>query len=273
MQKVNLEHELLEKNRKLREQLRIAAPEDAVSEVKGLIGYGNLEDSKILNNLGINSVNMKLQEGYGNALVMEKIEKATNLTVIHVSQIKELCLKYKLRLLPVKNYIGVIPSDIVQNIKALQQSKRESSDGRFQSFDEHQLQTEFYIMAPAKMFKLQEREKIARKNIFKMISEYFSDPIMFYRQDENHYAIVRKWGVDFSVLRRVLGFITQNTSNLLLTLITLTLFIGGLMIWSLSNSPYAVLLFIIVDICSCGVITANIHKNFYSENNWNSIVE
>lgn len=279
MKKINLEHELLENNRKLRERLAIAAPGNPVSEVKGLIEYGNVEDTKILNNLGINSLNMRLMEGYGNSVVMEKIEKATNHTVIHISNIQDLCLKYRLRLLQVKNYTGAIPTDIAVNIKELQRAKQISSEGKFKQFEEHQLQTEFYIMASSKMFKLEEREKVKEgislagrfrrfNNFLKMLAE---DPILFYKQDDEHYVIVRKWGVDFSIFRRVLGLITQNQIKFLLTILTVSLLIGGLFIAKITNNNnFALLFYIIVDICICGISCSQIHENFYTENNWRS---
>lgn len=270
--KVNLEHELLERNRKQREQLK-ATTEDSVQAVKGLLEYNSLEDSKILNSLGINSVNMRLQEGYGNSLVMEKIETATKHTVVHISEIQYLCLKYRLRLLQVCNYVGVIPSDIVQNIKELQEAKRISSGGKFQEFDTHQLKTEFYVMAPAKMFDLQAREKKARVNIFKIIASYFQDPILFYRDSEEHWVIVRKWGSDFSIFRRILGFITQDQTTFFFSLITLLLLVGGCILAYFTTNPFIVMFYIFASLGVAGIIAAQVHNNFYSSNNWRSTIK
>lgn len=278
MKKVDLLEELKENSKQQREMLALGNAERGVdiSEIKGLLEYKTLEDSFILNNLGVNSMNMKLQENKGKLIEMEKIEHATKHTVIHVDEIKRLCMKYRLRFLQTQNYVGVIPSDIVQNIREFETAKRESNS-KFNRFDEHQLKTEFYIMAPGKMFNLKEREKeVDSPGVFKRFTsgfaDYFQDPILFYKESDNHYVFMRKWGNDFTILRMLLGFTMKNSLNFFITALiaSIVLSIGVYFLATLQLSIISLL----VLICLTGIITNMLsEEEVFSADNWRSLTK
>lgn len=272
MLKVNLEKETL--NRAAQTKVILAGGNDAISEVRGLLEYGSLEDSFIVNNLGINSLNAKLQEDKGKLIVMERIERFSNLTVVRIEDIKILAEKYRLRFLETKRYAGIIPSDIASNIKDLE--KRVSQNNpKFLKFDAHQLQTDFFVLAPEEMFKLDEREKtegtIQRMNRrFRNFTEAMkSDPIMFYKEDSEHYIMVRKWGNDFTIFRRALGIITYNQLNLFSTFITSLLFILGA-VSRFNVQTNDLIMGLIAGVIVSSIITVSLHDNFFTKNNWKS---
>jgi hypothetical protein len=268
MLKVNLEKEVRRQAAETKTNLN---PENVdLKEIKGLLEYKSLEDSFILNNLGINSLNAQIQEDKGKLLIMEKIEKATNLTVVHVNDIQKLCEKYRLRFLPTNRYKGIIPTDIITNIKALEESKRENH-ANFTKFDQYQLKNEFFILAPVKMFKLDEKVVVQKESrIGRAIRDfwaYWNDPILFYKEDDQHYVIVRKWGSDFTIFRRILGLITKNQVNYFISLLIAAVILIGATFFITHNTD-----FLLYTSLFCLSIVAFFGKleddNFFTKNNW-----
>ena len=53
------------------------------------------------------------------------------------------------------------------------------------------------------------------------------DPVLFYKIDDQHYRLIHKWGNDFTVLRRIKGYVYDNVDNYSRTmkLVSLTFFL------------------------------------------------
>jgi hypothetical protein len=278
---VDIVKEIQAKTNNLKKSLGL--DNDAVSEVKGLLEYQTLEDSYILSNLGVNSMNTKLEENKGKLLIIEKFENIAKFTVVHISTIEDLCMKYRLRFLPSGRYTGAIPPDITTEIKQLEKNKANNDPkGNFKKFDESHLKKEFFIMAPPKMFKLEERKKVERVSYFKQfITALREEPILFYREDSEHYVMVKKWGNDFTIFRRLLGTAMKSVKNLYLTVLTILLVPDLLFSTFGTNSSIgsshiltavsAFFMFGIFAAIISGVIVAfSSNDQDFTDNNWNS---
>ena len=68
----------------------------------------------------------------------------------------------------------------------------------------------YMIMAPAPMFKLEEKDR---------------DPLLFVPLSANHYYLVHKWGRDLHTLRRLMVFPFRNFQSLLATVALLALLV------------------------------------------------
>lgn len=105
-------------------------------------------------------------------------------------QIKHLCNKYDLRVLPISKYTGKIPPELYRKIAEFKK-KNEKNKVRI-------TEQNFHILAPVEMFETVKVRKILDK-----------DPIIFYREEPNTDYITENevvtnvygWGNDFSILR------------------------------------------------------------------------
>jgi len=115
--------------------------------------------------------------------------------IYHISQIKKICVTYRLRFLDSKYFKGKIPPSGISKIKQLEK--------------QHEIEIKgFKIMAPSKLFKLEDKD----------------DPLLFAPIGNGYYYLIHKWGNDLHPLRKVLVWPFKGIVNLTIT----TLFISYL---------------------------------------------
>jgi hypothetical protein len=105
--------------------------------------------------------------------------------IFHLSQIRKICIDYRLRFLDTKYFKGPIPDSAIEEIKLLEENHATTLDG-------------FKIMAPSKLFKLEDKD----------------DPLLFAPIGNNYYYLVHKWGNDLHPLRKMLVWPFKNIVNL-----------------------------------------------------------
>lgn len=171
--------------------------------------------------------------------------------IYHIDQIKNLCTDYRLRFLQASLFKGDIPYEAISRIKQLQRL--------------HDVELSNYmIMAPAPMFKLEEKDR---------------DPLLFVPLSDNHYYLVHKWGKDLHPLRRLLVFPFRNFQSLLATVALFALLVVMSIPDSVMMGPYdntslgiRAIFFIYLFIAFSGLTTLygfSRMKNF-NANLWNS---
>ena len=125
--------------------------------------YGILNDESHISNLrhresGYNDFQFDLLDGN---------------KIYHISNIKEICIQYRLRFLSTKYFKGKYPEQALDSIKNLE--------------EEHQLKLQgFKIVAPSKLFKLENAD----------------DPLLFAPMGNDYYYLIHKWGKDLHPLRK-----------------------------------------------------------------------
>jgi len=95
--------------------------------------------------------------------------------IFHISQIKQLCIVYRLRFLNSRYFKDDLPYEAIIKIKKLQKQHHTTLKG-------------FKILAPAKAFKLRNAD----------------DPLLFVPIGKGYYYLIHKWGNDLSVWRKLL---------------------------------------------------------------------
>jgi len=139
--------------------------------------------------------------------------------VYHLSQIKQICIDYRLRFLDSKYFKGEIPVEALHKLKKLEQ--------------EHQTELKgFKIIAPSKLFKLADKD----------------DPLLLAPIGNNYYYLIHKWGNDLHPMRKMLMWPFKNIVNLILlvlavSLLTTLLIPEGLFSKTSSSSHFWVLFF------------------------------
>lgn len=126
-----------------------------------------------------------------NKLFIDKLEIDK---IYHISQIKNICIRYRLRFLDSQFYKLEIPIEATSKIRVLE--------------NEHQTSLHsFKILATAKALKL--------KN--------YDDPLLFIPIGNDYYYLIHKWGNDLNGLRRWMVMPFKNLENLTLFILLLSL--------------------------------------------------
>ncbi|MBK87004.1 MAG: hypothetical protein CMC86_07410 [Flavobacteriaceae bacterium] len=151
---------------------------------------------KIFNEKAINisKVKRKLDkpnDSYINSLTFDDIETDK---IFHISSIKKLCIKYRLRFLDTHLFKGEYPSELYNIIPQLEAKHQTTLEN-------------FKIMAPSKLFRLRTKE----------------DPLLFAPIGNGYYYLVHKWGRDLKSYRRFLVWPFKNVNTLIFTSIILSL--------------------------------------------------
>ncbi|MBI3502429.1 MAG: hypothetical protein HY063_11615 [Bacteroidetes bacterium] len=112
-------------------------------------------------------------------------------------QIKNVAITYRLRFLDSKLFKGEIPYEAILHVKELEKKYQVKF-------------SEFKILAPASLFKLEDRNK---------------DPLLFAKVGENKFLFIYKWGNDLNAFRKIVAFPLRTIKNFILTFLTLSIFI------------------------------------------------
>jgi hypothetical protein len=134
----------------------------------------------------INAVDIKTQNNFDFDLIESH-------RIYRLDQIREVCIDYRLRFLDIKYFKNDLPESAHQAI-----NKIETDHGT--------VLTEFKIMAPSSLFKLERKD----------------DPLLFVSMGNNYYHLVHKWGNDLHPLRKLLMWPFKNIWNLLLSVLAVS---------------------------------------------------
>lgn len=244
----------------------------AVKEVKLLMEADASEEIRILSNLTRNSTFSRAQKNKGEDKEREELEKKYG-KVFTQDQIKDLCVRYKMRFLPSGLYIGDVDVEMTAKIKEFAQLAISNV------IDNHSLQTQFFIMAPPEAFDLETVREERR------VVSYDVEPLLFYNLGNGFYRLVHKWGRDFTILRRIVGWKWASINNFLtfkivcqipfLFMLFAFLFPVFLINHPIGMSILALVLSFFIALIRCGrriVWDSNneIRRLYFTEHNWNN---
>jgi len=162
--------------------------------------------------------------------------------IYSLEQIKQICIKYRLRFLDSKAFIGEIPMEAVLKVKALEKTLGHPIDG-------------FKIVAPKKLFQLEDKD---------------SDPLLFLQLADNTFYFIHKWGGELNRFRSILATPLRSLMSMLRTLLVVA-FLFALVIPTASIDVF-IFLFVHSFIAICGItcmVIFMIRENF-SDAEWNS---
>lgn len=145
--------------------------------------HKSLEDISALTNLLSDSRPV-------NALTFDLLESDR---IYSLSQIRSVCIDYRLRFLDLKYFKANIPQEAFDAISQLEKEHKTQLDG-------------FKIMAPSSLFRLNKTD----------------DPLLFIPLGNDHYYLVHQWGKDLHPLRRLLMWPFKNLWNLLFVLLAVS---------------------------------------------------
>lgn len=176
-----------------------------LDEAQAIINNAEKNDLSILDKLGMNENLKEYQK------ITTENEQASKFEEIYdVSVIRKMAIHYGLRFLPSDMYKGTIdpllPSILNRfcdkhNITIEEVKKEWDYDwrGRMKHVGNNK---QFFILAPAESFELEERPK---------------DPIIFYKINDSKYALIHKWGNDLNNGRLLSNLFCRSTGHICLT--------------------------------------------------------
>lgn len=113
--------------------------------------------------------------------------------IYHLNHIKGIAINYRLRFLDSRYFKGKIPQEATNKIRKLEEQHHIEIKG-------------FKILAPSKLFKLEDRD----------------DPILFAPIGNDYFYLIHKWGKDLHPLRRLLMWPFKSFINLFAVIVALS---------------------------------------------------
>ena len=121
------------------------------------------------------------------------IDHVATENIFHISQIRKICINYRLRFLDTKYFKSTYPPEVVEKIQKIEQDHNTVLDG-------------FKIIAPSKLFTLDKAD----------------DPLLFAPMGNGYYYLIHQWGTDLHPLRRIKYWSIKNVENLGISLFVLS---------------------------------------------------
>jgi len=164
--------------------------EDILSEVKSIFQQNEIERTdiserlKAKNHIGENTCNLQLL----------KAEK-----MYHISDIKKICVEYRLRFLDSNFFKKEIPEEAISKIRELEKEHKSTF-------------VTFKIVAPAKLLKLENAD----------------DPLLFLPLGNDYFYLIHKWGNDLHPLRKWLMWPYKSFENLVAAVFAISILLTAI---------------------------------------------
>lgn len=223
--KVDLQKELKE--------IKKRSKPDLLKEVNTIIREDRAQEERIWTSLG--------RDNHDDEEV-ENFIKLDPGNIYNLYEIREICIKYRLRFLDSEKFVGEIPYEAISKIKQLEREL-------------NQPLSKFKIIAPKKLFKLEDKD---------------SDPILFLELPNKTYYFIHKWGGDLNRYRAALAFPLRSIKHMFFFLMAIA-FVFALLIPT-DNATLFAFLFVHGFIAICGLaclLIFTVRENF-SNIEWDS---
>jgi hypothetical protein len=154
---------------------------DLLREVDEIFSFSGRRESEVLNSFGKGSF---IASG-GNA----KYRETSSKTIFNEENIKQLCIRYRLRFLPIQLYCGEVPYEVITKIKSYEHKH-------------HGRKAELFILAPPAFFLL--------KNAYK-------DPLLFALNSSGGYELLCEWGEKSSWYVPILNYPFRDFKSMVIS--------------------------------------------------------
>jgi len=164
--------------------------------------------------------------------------------IFHISQIKAICIDYRLRFLGSHLYKSTVPHEAVSKIKHLEKQHNTTLQG-------------FKIVAPSSQFHL----------------ENYDDPLLFAPIGNGYYYLIHKWGNDLNKFRKAMVRPMRDFGSLLLFLafasLVFTMLITKLLFTGTHTDQFMLIAFLFTFKAFCGIA---LYYCFWKGKNFNAYI-
>ena len=178
-------------NKLIRERNKSISEQDIVGWVYSVLEKTESEKPSVLERLQQSPIQRSI-----NNFNIDSVE--TN-AVFHISQIKKICIDYRLRFLDTRYFKGNYPDEVIQKINTIESEHETTLDG-------------FKIIAPSKLFQLEEAD----------------DPLLFAPMGNDYYYLIHTWGKDLHPYRKFKFWAIKNVENLAITLLLISVILTSI---------------------------------------------
>jgi len=161
--------------------------EQLLQQVQRIFEREQAKDKLILQSL----MDEDEDEAESNSFNFELLESSN---IFHLSDIERICIDYRLRFLNSAFFKAELPYEAISKIKALEKLHNTKLEG-------------FKIMAPAKLFKLENAD----------------DPLLFAPIGNQYFYLIHSWGKDLHPFRKLLMWPFKQLENFMLLLLLISL--------------------------------------------------
>lgn len=217
---------------------------DLLKEVDEILSFSGRRESEVLNSFGKGSF---IASG-GNA----KYRETSSKTILSEDDIKQICIRYRLRFLPVQLYCGEVPYEVISKIKSYEHRN-------------HGNKSELFILAPPAFFLL--------KNAYK-------DPLLFVTHSSGGYEMLCEWGEKSSWYVPILNYPYRDFRSMVISSLAVGLLIAMICgfngILNYPNTFKSIIMKVPIMILSAGMFSTLalcyglITKTDFSADNWKS---
>ncbi|RZJ64234.1 MAG: hypothetical protein EOO50_16425 [Flavobacterium sp.] len=177
------------KTKLLREREKSISQDELLDRVKSILENNETERREIREKIG---------NGDASDSNVFNVDLLETDRIFHISQIRKICIDYRLRFLPTSYFKGGIPEEAITQIRQLE--------------SKHDLKIHgFSIIAPTKTFQLKK----------------YDDPLLFAPIGNDYHYLIHQWGNDLKASRKWLVWPFRN----LLTFIIFSVAISLLITW------------------------------------------
>ena len=184
---------------------------DPVDEMKLITDGDALRDRAILDSAFPQSTNVIIMNVNAENSRTDTLKQKYEGEIYTLNQIKDLCLKYRLRFLQSRLYKGKVPIDVIHKIN---EKLKINSLAHLQGMSGTALGRELYVIAPAKMFNLKDAGKTKIEAIKEAKRLAALDPALFLKIDDNRFLYITEWGNSFSFLRQIPAFFVKTKQRI-----------------------------------------------------------
>lgn len=190
----------------------LSSGEAALNEVKQLLASNANNEINTLKSIGLDNDIKFIEAQKEDFIIRSQSAKKFERPVVSRADIQSILLDYRLYMKPAREYIGRIPADLGAELTRFCADKSIPLPASSEY-------SNFFIIAPPKMFKGYQSPmeialgalNVAQREAERRRVEAAKDPILVYKIDDTHFAVVKSWGNDFTPLRRFYGFITRRS--------------------------------------------------------------
>lgn len=190
-----------------------------VQEVKLLMDTEAEAERKALRIAGLTNHMEHVDQHKGQEVERAKFEEEYGNSVFRENELQAICMKYDLRMLPSRRFLGKIDGEVAVKLKHFMENR----EGEMGNYSEN-----FFIIAPESAFQLENQPRKPPRQI---------DPILVYKVPrKDQYVFIHKWGKDFTFWRRFRGFYFESVFNMLLVNWAVLSLVGSLFVTWLHGS-------------------------------------
>lgn len=257
MFKVNLEKELIDSKK----ASLTKAEQVVLAEAEKILNNSTEDDIKVLKEMGLD---YSVEKGKNLENKIKFLKAFDKTRLFTEDEIKDLCVTYGLRFLPIGKYKGEVDPLVPSKVKSFETAYTQVMGKSWRTEFKY---SKFMICAPKESFELSERPK---------------DPLLFYpianeQGDVKDYFLVHKWGSDISAWNAIKAWRHRNFWTWLTYLFTLYILPATAVASVLFNFSFGIGAFVSAVIASfvwSGATMIATEGDFFSARftgeNWNS---